>query len=376
MQRVVFIAKTDLNTDGRILNELNILKNANLNVKIDFILFPDKPLKILLDKDVTVHQIKTFIRNSKYLRIFTALEFMIRSLILLLRLKPEILHAQDTAIIQPVLIYRCWKGSTFKLIYDDHEIPNENASFFNRIFNSLEVLLMKKSDNIIFANNERMETVKNRHNLKTSCTYFLNLPYFTDDSASINKQIDIQLDNLDKEIESGTKFIIHQGPIGKERGREKLADFSKILPDNFKILLLGGNKNNFLDFLEEYKLDINKFHFRGSVNYLTLPQYWEKGVASIVMYLPTFINNRLCAPNRFYISLQKGLPVFINRDNPVLSNFINKYQCGFYIEEMNVNNIVTSIENLKVKKIDFEKLREEQIENFISVYRKNSPYLT
>ncbi|HZL12385.1 MAG TPA: hypothetical protein VFC65_20560 [Prolixibacteraceae bacterium] len=369
MKKVVFIAKTDLNTDGRILNELRILENSKLDIKVDFILLPDKPLKVNPGKNVTMHIVTTIFRHNKYLRFFTNLEFIVKSLILLFKLKPEILHAQDTEIIQPVLIYRFLKGANFKLIYDDHEIPNENADLFYRIYHSLEVLLMKKADNIIFANKERLQVLKERHSLENSCIYFLNLPYFENDFISDNETQEAELDALDKEISLGSKFIIHQGPLAIERGREKLAIFSKILPRDFKVLLLGGNRMDYLTFIEEYKLNKDKFHFRGSVNYMILPKYWERGVASIVMYLPTYLNNRLCAPNRFYISLQKGLPVIVNKENPVLSNFVNQYNCGVFIEDLNEQNIATSIENVNIKSDVFKQLKEEQIDNFTKIYR-------
>lgn len=368
MTKIAFIAKTDLNTDGRILNQLKILERELPGALIDFILLPDKPLKIDCGKNVTVHSINTRFRHNKYLRFFTAIEFMIKSLVLLFKLKPDILHAEDTAIIQPILVYRFLKGANFKLIYDDHEIPNENEGFSKRVFNSLEVLLMKKADHVVFANRERMEVLKEKHSLNTSCTYFLNLPYFEDDVTPNGRDEEVGLAKLDEEISLGIKFIIHQGVLSKERGREKLADLSKILPQNFRILLLGGNKKDYLSFIEEFDLDEGNFYFRGSVNYLILPQYWDRGIASVVMYLPNYINNRLCAPNRFYISLQKGLPVIVNKANPVLVNFLEQYNCGVFIEDLNANNISTTIRNLNIPADVFENLKEEQIENFINLY--------
>lgn len=370
IKKIVFIAKTDLNTDGRILNQLKILERELPNTSIDFILLPDKPLTINCGKNVRVHNVKTSFRHNKFLRFFTVLEFLVKSLVLLFKLKPNVLHGQDTAIVQPVLLYRILRGSNFKLIYDDHEIPNENAGLFKRIFNKMEVMLMKRADHVVFANQERMEVLKNRHNLKTSCSYFLNLPYFENDVSSATQNQEVELDEIDKEIAHGTKFIIHQGVLSKERGRKKLADLSKMLPAKVKILLLGGNKKDYISFINEFDLDEAKFYFRGSVNYLILPQYWERGIASIVMYLSTYINNRLCAPNRFYISVQKGLPVIVNKDNPVLSNFIKKYECGFYIEDINSQNLTQLIESKVISNDVFESLKKEQICNFIELYKK------
>lgn len=368
MTNVVFLAKTDLNTDGRILNQIKILEQLLPEIMIDFILLPDKPVKINPGKNVKVHSIHTLIRHNKYLRFFTTMEFVIKSLILLFKLKPSIVHAQDTAVVLPVLLYRLIKGRSFKLIYDDHEIPNENENFTSRVFNYFENKLMKMSDYVIFANEERMNILKVRNNLKNEYSYFLNLPYFEEETVlSIDKENEDKLNEIDRLIKLNYKFIIHQGPLHKERGRDKLAEFSQLLPAKMKILLLGGTKLDFDKFIAENNLDSHKFHFVGSVNYLVLPKYWEKAMASIIMYLPTFINNRLCAPNRFYISLQKGLPVIVNKDNPVLSNFVKKYNCGVYIEDVDIDNI-NEINNLRIKEDVFSDLKIEQIDNFISIY--------
>lgn len=365
---IVYIAKTDLNTDGRILNQIKILKQSLPEIRIDFILLPDKPVNINPGENVKVHTINTLIRHNKYLRFLTTMEFIIKSLILLFKLKPEVVHAQDSAVVMPVLIYRLIKRKSFKLIYDDHEMPNENASFTNRVFHSFENILMKKSDHVIFANKERMDILKTKNNLNNQYSYFLNLPYFENETiASYDKENENKLLELDKLINEDYKFIIHQGPLHKERGRRKLAEFSKILPPNFKILLLGGNIKDFDEFISEYNLETINFHFIGSVNYLILPIFWERAIASIVMYIPTYINNRLCAPNRFYISLQKHLPVIVNKDNPVLSNFVDKYNCGVFIEDIRNDNFAV-IENIEIKRDLFVELKREQINNFKNIY--------
>lgn len=371
MTKVVFIAKTDLNTDGRILNQIKILEQSLPEIKIDFILLPDKPVIINPGKNVKVHPINTLIRHNKYLRFLTTMEFIVKSLVLLLKLKPEIVHAQDSEVVIQVFIYRLIKGKSFKLIYDDHEMPNENANFTSRIFHYFENVLMKKSDHVIFANKERKDILKGRNNLNNQNSYFLNLPYFENEYKTVSdydEENKIKLSELDRLIAEGYKFIIHQGPLHKERGREKLAEFSKMLPPNFKILLLGGNKKDFESFINEYRLEIKNFHFIGSVNYLILPRFWERAIASIVMYLPTYINNRLCAPNRFYISLQKHLPVIVNKDNPVLSNFIKEYNCGVYIEDITQENINDKID-LKIDSGFFASLKSQQIKSFVDVYK-------
>ena len=155
----------------------------------------------------------------------------------------------------------------------------------------------------------------------------------------------------------------------QKREVKKIAEFAEIMPDDFKILLLGGSVQNFEKFLKEFNLKRNNFFFVGSVNYLVLPKFWERGIASIVIYLPTYLNNRFCAPNRLYLSVKKGIPVIVNKDNPVLSNFITKHKCGFYIEDFLGKVIFKNIINsADLFEISFYELMNKQIEDFVSIY--------
>ncbi|MDO6605160.1 hypothetical protein [Arenibacter palladensis] len=338
MNRIAFIAKTDINTDGRILNQLRILKEWNKDFVADLIVFPDKKVTISFDDSVKLHLIKGNFRHNKFLRIFTVFEFTINAFRLLKKLKPSIIHAQDSSILLPVLLFRVLYPKKFWLIYDDHEVPNENGPFLHKIMNALENFLIKNSDAVIMANKERMMYLKEKLHLKNNLFYFLNLPYFDVHPSIVPSSVmESKLHELEQRKKRGTKFIVHQGPLKIERGRQQLADLCRNLPNSYVILLLGGTEADFIKFKGENELPDSKFFFVGKVNYEVLPLFWEKGCASIVMYLPTYSNNRLCAPNRLYLSYFLGLPIIVNKNNPVLFDFINSYQAGGFIEDFAEN---------------------------------------
>lgn len=370
---ILFIAKTDLNTDGRILNELRILGETYPNEVIDFILLPDKPYRLTI-KNLRVFSVRCMLRNNRFLRPFTAMEFSIKALLQLFKLSPEIIHIQDSSVIFPVYIYRLIKRKKPVIIYDDHEIPNDfKKSGLRGINLTLEHQMLRVADTVIFANAERQQYLKNMLKLSNHTTYFLNLPYYDEmlQTSSLPQNICNKLEMLDDAIAYGTNYIMHQGVIKEERGAQKLADFSRKLAPNYKILLLGGSRESYKSFVEKFNIDQTAFEFVGTVDYFYLSEFWNRCLASIVLYLPDLLNNRLCAPNRFYLSLQKGLPVIVNRDNPVLSNFIEQYHCGFYIEDLNKDNLDVVLQ-YDEKKVDFsyDQIRRQQIENFRGIYSR------
>lgn len=370
-QTVAHIAKTDINTDGRLLNEFQMIKDNFPEIDVHLILLPDKKVTIPHKGLFKLHTVNSVVRNSVVLRLFTVLEFTIRTFKILRKMKPDLVHAQDSAVSFPVLLYRLFYKRHSKFLYDDHEIPNEKQSIFNKVNTYFENTLIKKADVVLFANAERMEVLREQLRPKARLEYLLNLPFYEDKKDfCLNAQLDDMLVTLQKEIDGGMRFIIHQGPIKTQRGREKLANFSKILPVGYKILLLGGSRNHFDEFIAEYQLDANRFYFVGLVDYSILPEFWKKGAACIVMYLPTYINNRLCAPNRLYLAYQSGLPIIINKANPVLNNFINNYSCGVYIEDFTSENIYEKLNTLKTYNVEgFDKLVQKEKTKFVNIYR-------
>src|SRR5690606_14750928 len=209
--------------------------------------------------------------------------------------------------------------------------------------------------------------VVKKFNLKNRTEFFLNLPYFENEFEidSINDQ---RFFALQEELEQGSKLIMHQGSLEEERGRKRLADFSKMDPEKYKILIVGVDEEKFNSFIKEYELNLSKFYFFGIVRYDLLDNVWEKCHASIVMYLPTYINNKLCAPNRLYISLKHGLPVIVNKDNPVLNKIISDFKCGYFIEEF----VPGDFELLKKRNVFTQyltELKKENTDKFVKLYR-------
>lgn len=371
-KRIVFIAKTDINTDGRIINQINILMDRFKSIFIDFIILPDKKIKIDLGNKVKFHTVNCTFRNSSLMRVFTILQFTFKALALLRKVRPDIIHVQDSAGSLPVLFYKMFNRNVL-LVYDDHEIPNRNATFFEKMNIFIENKLIKRADYLIEANEERLEYVVDKLSLKNlPATYFLNLPYELNnvEDIKIDQPIKDILIDLDSFIANGGELIIHQGPLKVERGRSFLANFVPSLNQNQKILLVGGQRQDFELFVKENQLCNEKFIFVGTVNYQYLPLLWMRAKYSIIMYLPTYLNNKLCAPNRYYLSLKYNITTIVNESNPVLRTLINKFRNGFFIEEILSRKSFEKVvsESKKGRDDSYVELEKSQIKQFCDFY--------
>ncbi|GAB3224324.1 glycosyltransferase [Algoriphagus aestuariicola] len=374
MKRIVFIAKTNLNNDGRILNQIKFLQN-HFKEKLDlhFLLLPDRPYFENLGTGVKIHDLNTSFRNSRFLRIFTVLEFTQKAIRRIIQLKPSVIHVQDMTVVLPVYLYKKCFGNRVTVIYDDHEMPNENESLQYRLFQFFERRLMQVADFVIYANQERREILDKELGIANS-SYFLNLPYYDDQRIEVDEKIDpifqSKLDQLIKLKKDGVNIIVHQGLLEVERGREKLANFSKLDFPKTKIVVIGITELDFNLFIQQYNLDYSNFYFVGSVPYKILREFWKLADAAIIMYLPTYINNRLCAPNRYFIALELGIPTIVNIDNPVLSSFTEKYKSGFYIEDIVVKKDIDRVISHSYSIDTLNKLKEKELIKFGAIYEK------
>ena len=375
MRKVVFIAKTNLNNDGRILNQLKILKEYyGKNIIIDFILMQDKRLISSVVEVDNFYFIDTFFRNNRVFRIFAVLEFTFKALIKLIRLRPDIVHVQDSAVVLPVYLYRVYTGNRVQFIYDDHELPNENQNLFERIITYIENKLIKFCDVVVFANKERKDFWIGKFSIKPRfSTYFLNLPYY-ENKYSFNDLCGSELNhfnNIKLLKDSGKKIIIHQGALNDARGKGMLYSLIEKSSEEIVVVFLGSNLQQFEEVFSNMNRYLDKCYFVGSIQYNFLEIFWELGDASIVLYDPMYINNKLCAPNRYFLSFFKNIPIIVNKTNPVLNNLTVTLRSGLFIEDiLEGKNSICDIFNHYIDQTICNELRDKQCQNFVRIYEK------
>lgn len=369
---IVFICKTNLNTDGRILNQLNILNEFFPNLRVFFILLADKPTTIKLPQNTHLIEVPLKFRNSKILRPFTVLEFTCKSLILLKKLRPKVLHVHDLAVTLPSIIYYWLNKKSFKMIYDDHELPYGDLDFASKIYLFFENLTLRNADYLIFANEERMKYVTQKYKLEQNSDFFVNLPF---EEYSRQSELRIESGRINDVLSlrklDGVKWIIHQGVIKEQRGEKLLADFIKKLKKPYKVLLLGISDSDYDKFLLKYSIDKDSTYNIGRVIYSEVSKFWELASFSIIMYLPDYLNNKWCAPNRLYLSLSKKIPIIVNKDNPVLSDYTNQLNCGLFIEDLLASSYLERDLKSKEDKLlnyDFEEMEKQQKSKIKKIY--------
>ena len=320
--KIAVAVKTDLKYDGRVLNHLEIISELFENSKIYLLYLADGPTLPQLPKNVIINEVKLLTRNlpkSWPFQIIKNIEYALKTMIHLFAIKPQLIHIHDElALLGPYIYGKI--NSKVKIIYDDHELKHmeENISLREKIEKNLEEKIFLLSDAIIVANEHRKDFL-----LRKIPRLKKDKMYVVENWVSENKEKSFDFSPL----KISKKILLHQGVLNQNRCDHLLASLSLSLPIDWQIGILGVSKSAFNSFISKYDLKIENFIFFGKVNYSQINSIWMKIDGGVIFYETKKINNRLCAPNRLFLSTNLGKPIIVN-SNPVLKEFVEKNKFG------------------------------------------------
>ena len=266
----------------------------------------------------------------------------------------DYIWANDLPTLYPA--FKIAKKIGSELVYDSHEIYVETLNQFfpskvnfvkSIIFKSLlkvmklhgfyiEKKLIKKSHYFITVNDSLLNYFNKKHEIKKSCV-IMNFPYL---NKSNFKKIDLFKKNNWK---NSSYLIVYQGVINKGRGIDIIIRTLKILPDNFKLVIIGdGPLKEELKNLSS-KLNLSKrVDFINKVPINKLLNYTSSCHIGINLLEDYNLSKKYASPNKLYEYIHAGITVIASRTVENIKVF-NKYNIGKLVEN-NPNNIAKNIQ--------------------------------
>ncbi len=263
-----------------------------------------------------------------------------------IREKPAIVwvHNLELGGLIPLLALLRKLGYIKQIIWDQHELPSD-ATLANPRQMSALGRLMNLCDAIVMANEERHSLVRQilgerrlhiplviLHNYPDAI--FTNLPHIHL-SQSINDWL------------QDSPYVLAQGGANPDRHLRELVDAIMQQP-TVKLIVVGPYEQSQIN---EFDLTYGdawhrQIRFTGFVPQLEITPYIDHAIASVVFYMTTNSNSRLCAPNRLYQALSRGTPVIVGT-NPPMMNLVEERSCGLVVNHEDPNHIRQGIETLQ-----------------------------
>jgi len=330
---LMVIKTTGLSYDDRVRKECTTLRIFGNNVKIAALESENKIHEGLTEYGTVFQTISLYSRkvlSHKKGLFLKTVEMYANFALVIFHTRPNIvwLHNVEMAGLVPF----CWvmknTGVIKKLVWDQHELPAEKITN-NRVLRDGFKVIVNLCDILVFANGERRELLSDR--LGTGYdNSFKVIENFVD-----NQFFKVPRGSLPHEIEawlSGQSYILAQGGANPDRYLENVIAAVMDIND-IKLIVVGPFDAENVNSLQlQYGKTIEEeVFFTGMVPQFELVNYIDNALASIVLYNAEKPNSRLCAPNRLYQALSRGVPVIVG-SNPPMKNLVKRFGCGVVLK--------------------------------------------
>lgn len=272
-------------------------------------------------EDLSEKNIVAFKSSRSYLR------WILFSIRQVLKMKPDILFVDNRAASIVYYILRMFYRPKI-LIYDARELHllKEATSLRGRIACRIEMKIIRKSDVIIAANNERSIFMKDLYNLDVAPLVYENVRELDSIDSSSYFEKYKYITDLNK------KIVISTSGCSYERGLAPLIDnFYKL--NDYLLIIVGKCKNNEINTIQPS----NNILLIGQVPFDELSYLISISDIGIVNYHQNNTNNILCASGKLYEFVFQGLPI-VTTSNPPLKNICKRYNIGL-VDDTFINAI-------------------------------------
>jgi glycosyltransferase involved in cell wall biosynthesis len=244
----------------------------------------------------------------------------------LVRLKPEVVHAHDAAMLLPGFIGSRLIGAS--LVYDSHELAT-SVPYRERTWSwfvaSIERLVVPRCAAVITVSDGIAERLHRRYGLRRTPTVVRNV-------TALHKRGDGRLRQT-LGVDEQTPLILHQGAPAPARGCELLLESIRSLP-NTHLVFLGDPEPGYSTVLRR---TIDKHRLRDRVTLLPsvplekLLAHTAEADVGVTLLQDTCENHRLALPNKLFEYVAAGIPVVASA-LPETQRLIDRHGIGWYVK--------------------------------------------
>lgn len=349
MDLIMLIKTTGLEYDNRLAKECLTLKQLGCSLKIVVLEYANAKKHGITGDGIPYRAIRLVARKAlprgRVLAI-KMFEMYVKFIPELLRERVRIvwLHNIEMAGLIPVAWILRRLGLVKRIVWDQHELP-PSKMLSKRLGRFALKILVAACDAIVVANKERRDLLL-LHLGERFRRRFHVLENFADKAFVSLPQGVLPLELT--EWLDGQPFILAQGGANPGRHLEELVE-AMLRMGNVRLVVVGPYQPQKLDELRlrwgEQLMDY--VYFTGLVPQTELVDYIDNALASVILYAQSSENSRLCAPNRLYQALARGIPVLVG-SNPPMASVVQRMGCGEVLPDdgEDVRGLLLGIQNV------------------------------
>ena len=345
MMVILHLSHTDINSDSRILKEMNSLRGLSEDVKISGIGLQEnesgsQATHSLLDINTIVLKSRSLhflINPIRHLLLFSELFF--RMFFLSIRKKPNVIHCHDVVVLPIALAAKFVTGA--KLIYDAHELEslkNGNTKMLTKLIYFAERIAWSFIDGLIVVSSSIEKWYHEHLGLKESAV-ILNAPVIERTSSYLNNQYLREKYN----IPSDKKIFLYVGILTAGRGIDLILSAFRDEKVNSHLVFLGYG--DMFNSLNEVAKNNPRIHVHEAVKHDRVTEIASSADFGFCLIQNVSLSDYYSLPNKLFEYAFAGIKI-IGSDFPEIASVVRKYDLGECVQ-LDRNQILDTV--LKVE---------------------------
>lgn len=372
------ISMTSFTHESRVLKEVNTIINHS-NIQNVYIAALHENNLVENEKISTGLFLKRFRLKTRFLpksivfQSFKYVELLFQVYFFYRNKNIKILNIHTLALLPLGVFFKFLFNA--RLVYDTHELETEtrNLRGVKKVLAKiLERLFINYCDNIICVNQSIADWYRKKYQLDYLPKIALNTPVFKD----LKKKKDLFRQEFN--ISEETTIFLYQGGLTTGRNIELLLEaFYKIKSSKSAIIFMGYGPLE--EKVKRYAEKTSNIFFKPAVSQELLLDYTSSADIGFVIIDKGSLNNLMSLPNKLFEYAMAGVGV-IASDNIEIKKFVQNYDCGICLEDVNSKSIINTIrlitdESIKLFSINALKMFKEnnwshQEKALIDIYKK------
>ena len=258
-----------------------------------------------------------------------------------LRLRPDVVHAHDCAMLLPGFAAARLLGA--RLVYDSHEyaagVPYRERSWALFV-TTLERMLIGRCSAVVTVSDGIASRLQARSALPVAPAVVRNTP----DPTAYGPEIEVSA--LRERIAADGRLVIHLGAVARDRGCHTLVRSLRHLDESFHLLFLGADDAEFaagLVALARADGTADRLSLRRSVPVSEVLAYASQADVGVSLLEDTCENHRLALPNKVFEYMAAGVPV-VASDLPELRRTLGSVEGVSLANPTDPRDVATGVE--------------------------------
>lgn len=372
MKPILHLTHTDIESDSRILKELNVLTSAGYSVSGIGVVLDEGAKKSAAHCKQNIYSIRLKSRNLTFFprtvrHALSLFELTFKMLPRAIRIKPKVIHCHDTLVLPLGVIIKTFSGA--KLIYDAHELESDRNGITrtqSKLTLLVEKLLWRFIDALIVVSPSIERWYKENLGDKPS-SVILNSPVFTE-TKSLSKDYIREKFAIPK----SQLVFIYVGILGYGRGIDLITEVFQKSDITSHVVFLGyGELTSELELLAAKHSNI---HVHAAVPHAEVVPVIRSADFGCCLVQDVSLSDYYCLPNKLFEYCFAGVPVLAS-DFPDIRKLVEEHKIGECCD-LNVSAVHKAIRDLEKNKklFSFSNIEalswQAQSDKLLSLYKE------